>query len=424
MFLSGSVSEVAPQLEAIGTPVSIWEQNKKGNFTFINANNLFSQILDSNITEQLQCDLHRVLPRYIVQQVKASLLKCIRHQESAEDEIVIERHGKVRWWRFLYSPLVSSDGQVQRVLNTCIDITEKKLLERNLETSMKRFEAVINSAYDGIISVDSDQNIKLFNQAAGDMFGIDPEQAIGQPLLNLIPGRFRHNHSDYVSGFRESPVMSRPMHTRASVCGLRSDGTEFPLEITISKIRVGQLTEMTAVLRDISERAHLIEELRSAASIDPLTDIYNRRYFIQQLENEHNRCLRFQHSFSVVMFDLDNFKQINDKYGHSQGDNTLLQVVDTVTSCAREVDVFARWGGDEFIILLPETDLEGASTLAESIRVEVEQKQAGEASPITLSLGVVCSDGRSDSKCVLQRVDELLYNSKKLGRNRVTAEAL
>lgn len=420
MFLTGSLAEIASQLEAIGTPVSIWEQSQSGTFVFINGNDLFGQILDCDIIEYLNQDLNTTLPRYIVNQVNESLRFCIQNQKSIENEIVLERHGKVRWWRFLYSPLVNSNGSVIRVLNTCIEITEKKLLEQSLEKSLKRFEAVINSAYDGIISVDNDQNIKMFNQAAADMFGISSADAVGTPLINLLPGRFRHNHHNYVAGFNDSPVMSRPMHTRASVMGLRSDGTEFPLEITISKIRVGQHTEMTAVLRDISERARLIEELRAAAAIDPLTGIYNRRHFVKQLDLERNRCQRFEHRLAVVMFDLDNFKVLNDKNGHHYGDIALLSVVNTVKKNIREVDVFARWGGDEFIVLLPETELLSAITWAKRIRSVVELTETAEGRPnLTLSIGVITSDGKDDANEILAKVDQQLYAAKTAGKNNV-----
>ena len=423
MFLSGTHSELASQIEAIGTPVSIWERAKNGKFNFVSGNTLFQQIVDSEVSSLIGHDVNAVIPRYIVKDVKEALITCVKDQKSIENEIVIERHGRPRWWRFNYSPLVSRNGEVVRVLSTSIEITEKKELEKSLETSMKRFEAVINSAYDGIITIDNDQNIKMFNQAAGEMFDIAHQDAVGMPLVNLLPGRFRHKHNDYVAGFNESPVMSRPMHTRASVMGLRQDGTEFPLEVTISKIRVGQTTEMTAVLRDISERARLIEELRAAAATDPLTGINNRRSFEKQLEAESARCIRFDHTMAIVMFDLDKFKRVNDQFGHTYGDTVLLSVVKQVQSQIRDVDVFARWGGDEFVVLLPETGLDGALAWAEKTRSLVEQQQKNENhAGLTLSMGVTIFGGEKDYAQLLATVDQLLFSAKAEGRNRIKHE--
>lgn len=413
MIFSGSHNNIIGQLEAIGTPVSIWEQVGLGSYQFISGNSLYQEILDCGIQSQIGNDIQSVLPRYILSDIKRAILSCTNEQSAQEVEVAIERHGHTRWWRFIFSPLNSEHNR--RILNTCIDITEKKQLERKLATSMRRFEAVINSAYDGIITIDDKQHIKMFNKAAGEMFAIEPSDAIGMSLSKFIPARFRHDHGAHVSSFRESPTLSRPMHTRASVTGLRLDGSEFPLEVTISKIQVGPNSELTAVLRDISERAILIEELRQAASNDPLTGIYNRRYFEQQLNAERQRCQRFTHDMAIVMIDIDHFKAINDEHGHSYGDSVLKSLTKKILENIREVDIFARWGGDEFVLLLPETSLAGARIQAEKIRAAVEFDLA----PVTLSMGITLSDGRTENLELLSLADRLLYSAKSQGRNLV-----
>lgn len=413
MIFTGNHTDIISQLEAIGTAAAVWEQSSTGQFCFVSGNTSYEEILDTEVSKQIGNNLQSVLPRYVAPAIFDAMKGCINDHASWEEEVIIERHGLTRWWRFIYSPLVTQSGQLQRLLNTCIDITEKKLLEKDLETSMKRFEAVINSAYDGIITIDNDQNIKMFNKAASEMFGLDSEQAIGKPLKDLLPQRYRPNHEGYVTGFNESPIMSRPMHTRASVTGLRQDGSEFPLEITISKIRVGQTSEMTAVLRDISERAQLINELRDAAFVDPLTGIFNRRHFLTVLDNEHKRCIEFDHKMCLVMFDLDNFKTINDSNGHNYGDNILKSVVTEIESKLRDVDIFARWGGDEFFVLLPEADIDHATNWAESVRLQVEQKPF----EVTLSIGIALCDGSEGIDALIATVDKRLYKAKDNGRN-------
>ncbi|MBB6522765.1 sensor domain-containing diguanylate cyclase [Pseudoteredinibacter isoporae] len=415
MIFLGSHSDINKQLDAIGTPVAIWQQSDQGSYTLISANNLYQQVLDGSIERQLGKDLQTILPRYIMADIKSAIASCCDDMEAREVEVAIERHGQTCWWRFIYAPLNGPENI--RVLNTCIDISEKKRLEHNLQTSMRRFEAVINTAYDGIITIDDEQNIKMFNKAAGEMFDHDPEAALGMSLTQLMPERYRGNHSGHVEGFSQSPTLSRPMHTRASVMGLRRDGSEFPLEITISKIQVGSNSEMTAVLRDISERALLIEELRQAATIDPLTGIFNRRYFSKQLKVERKRCQRFGHNMSLIMFDVDHFKSINDEHGHSEGDRLLKEISEAVGAQLRDVDIFARWGGDEFIILLPETGLHAASEVAKKISTSVSLP----AFPISLSLGVVSTDGEQSSCDILDDVDSLMYTAKKAGRNQVVA---
>jgi len=413
MIFNGSHSDISEQLDAIGTPVSIWQQGSTDTYQLISANDLYQEVLDGPVTRQLGNELQGILPRYIIGDIKQAMMECCRLLESREVEIAIERHGQTCWWRFIYTP-INSEGQ-QRVLNTCIDISEKKRLEHSLQTSMRRFEAVINSAYDGIITIDDEQNIKMFNKAASEMFGLSQQEALGKSLSSLIPARYRGNHASHVEGFRESPTLSRPMHTRASVMGVRQDGSEFPLEITISKIQVGTNSEMTAVLRDISERALLIEELRQAAAIDPLTGAFNRRYFSKQLDNERKRCQRFDHQMALIMFDVDHFKEVNDAKGHSEGDKVLEALSLKVRQQLRDVDIFARWGGDEFIILLPESDLAAATVVAEKIREAVAISLA----PISLSMGVLSSKGEQESIDIVNQVDSLMYAAKKEGRNRV-----
>lgn len=220
--------------------------------------------------------------------------------------------------------------------------------------SRKRFEAVVNSAYDGIISVNSESRIELINTAACEMFGVD-ETYVGKRLETLLPQGFHANHDGYFRAFSSSPINSRPMHARASVMGLRRDGSEFPLEVTIAKINLGQTTEITAILRDISERARLVEELKVAATTDPLTGIANRCRFDELVKLEMQRCQRFGHTMSLPLIDIDHFKLVNDTYGHQQGDQAILSLVRRITKQLREVDMLGRWGGEEFIILLPKT---------------------------------------------------------------------
>jgi len=179
---------------------------------------------------------------------------------------------------------------------------------------------------------------------------------------------------------------------------------------------------MTAILRDISERARLVEELKVAATTDPLTGIANRRRFGELVNAEMQRCQRFDHPMSLLMIDIDHFKQINDTYGHQQGDQALLSLVNRIGKQLREVDMLGRWGGEEFIVLLPETSLELAWASAERIRLAVESAihpLAGSLEvTLTISIGISTSKGPLDSvEQMITRADTALYLAKKQGRN-------
>lgn len=217
------------------------------------------------------------------------------------------------------------------------------------------------------------------------------------------------------------------MHARASVVGLRRDGSEFPLEVTIAKINLGHTTEMTAIMRDISERAKLVEELKVAATTDPLTGVVNRRRFNEQVNMELNRAQRFKHPLSLLLLDIDHFKLINDTHGHQLGDVALISLVTRLQEQLREVDLLGRWGGEEFIILLPETTLELAMATAERLRIAVESRPhsltAELAIPMTISIGVSAYHDQGDcADKMLTRADTALYMAKRQGRNRSQEE--
>ncbi|HRD64835.1 MAG TPA: sensor domain-containing diguanylate cyclase [Candidatus Competibacter sp.] len=297
-------------------------------------------------------------------------------------------------------------------------------MEQQLNIARQRFQAVIENAYDGIITIDDRQTIKLINGAARDIFGISEKEACGANLSRFIPLRYRAKHSDYVSSFRHSVVDSRPMQSRASVVGLRADGTEVPLEVAIAKIRVGPEIEMTAVIRDISERARLIEELSRAATQDSLTGLYNRRFITKILNKELERCRRFDRILGIAMIDLDNFKNINDMHGHLFGDKVLKIVAEILSKNIREVDVICRWGGEEFVVLLPETNLEMLISWAERVckllASTVIRQDNEQTTNITASFGVMATSGKKETiDTLIEKADKALYRAKERGKNQV-----
>jgi diguanylate cyclase (GGDEF)-like protein len=162
-------------------------------------------------------------------------------------------------------------------------------------------------------------------------------------------------------------------------------------------------------------------KIRELMLTDPLTGIANRRYLDQRLEHEIQRSLRYGTSFSIIMTDLDHFKQINDKYGHNTGDAVLVQFAKVLNANVRSSDFVARYGGEEFVILLPDTDNKGAVELAERIRQDTAQQTFQDVrQPVTASFGVTTVMRAQDGVEVLKKADEALYSSKEQGRNRVT----
>jgi diguanylate cyclase (GGDEF)-like protein len=174
--------------------------------------------------------------------------------------------------------------------------------------------------------------------------------------------------------------------------------------------------------QEIDRRQALEDQLRTMAETDPLTSVFNRRYFTGTAEREAKKALRYGEDLSLMILDLDHFKQVNDRFGHSRGDDVLQTVVQVIQNELREVDVLARLGGEEFGILLPNTNLEAAHTAAERIRRAIEHYEhplPSQYRSVTVSIGVAQlreSDEGLDK--LYKRTDDALYSAKEHGRNR------
>lgn len=423
MFFHGSHIDLLQSIEAIGASFAVYEFNDNSEYCLISCNSLYEDFMGRETKKVLGYSLNTIFPRYILGPLQESFDNCRINQKAIETEILIEYKAQERWWRSILSPIIDEESKKIRIIQTGVEITEKKALEKQLNITMKRYEAVVETAYDGIITIDDSQNIKLINEAAKQIFHIKDEDLRGFPLNTLVPSQYRTKHHKYVDGFKHSQIDSRPMQSRASVRGLRRDGTEFPIEVTISKIKVEDKLEMTAVIRDISEKNRLLDELVKAAQEDPLTGLYNRRFMSESIMNELLRTQRYNRSFSIIMADIDYFKKVNDTYGHDCGDNALILISKLLSKSLRDSDIISRLGGEEFLILLPETDLEKSLDIAEKLRSTIESFDLNCGNKIiklTMSFGVKeCLNDEIDISRILKSVDLALYEAKSQGRNRV-----
>lgn len=184
---------------------------------------------------------------------------------------------------------------------------------------------------------------------------------------------------------------------------------------------------MSEALRQLRAREFLArQELREQATTDQLTGLLNRRAMDHFLEKEYARAKRHGVPFCLILGDLDHFKRVNDGYGHNVGDIVLQETARRLGSAVRAQDALCRWGGEEILMLLPETDLDGAIHLAEKVRLSLadEPMLAGEDSiPQTISLGVTNCHGRDGIESAIKRADDALYQAKENGRNRTEAIA-
>lgn len=170
--------------------------------------------------------------------------------------------------------------------------------------------------------------------------------------------------------------------------------------------------------------AKYIEELHRLSVTDTLTGIYNRRRINEVLEENANNAKRYQDAFSLILFDIDDFKHINDHYGHNTGDQVLINIVNTVKKSLRKTDYFGRWGGEEFLIILPKTTKEDAAGIAEKLRVEIQVIMFPETFNITCSFGIAEYNEKLDIDSLINNADKALYYAKNSGKNRVCMEEI
>lgn len=203
-------------------------------------------------------------------------------------------------------------------------------------------------------------------------------------------------------------------------------GNHFTTLFSAARMKLADEDVLFVTFNDISERKAMELALEKAATTDYLTGLLNRRAFIEKADEERRRADRNQHPICMLMIDIDHFKKINDTYGHDVGDDALKELVKLVGHNLRVSDAFGRLGGEEFALMLPETDLEGALILAERIRERVEENEMvlanGDVVKMTVSSGL--GEWRHGMKYdeIIKLIDERLYEAKRTGRNRVVAQ--
>lgn len=287
--------------------------------------------------------------------------------------------------------------------------------------SEQRMRAFMETARDGVVVIDDSGIIHEFNGAAETLFGYTAAELIGTSLNALMPATEAKQHDSRLKNPHHSGV--RTMAKGRQIVGLRKDGSTFPAEITVGNALVDDKRMYVGVVRDITERKAFEQKLIDIANIDSLTGALTRRAFLEDAQNIFQLAQRHARPLSMLMVDADFFKNVNDTYGHHVGDVVLVRLADIFRDCLRTTDKLGRMGGEEFILLLPETDQARAIVVVDrvlnAVREAVISTDAGDTLKITVSIGLVTLTPQTpDLMTLLQQVDEALYEAKETGRNR------
>ena len=269
--------------------------------------------------------------------------------------------------------------------------------------------------------VNKDRVIVRVNRKFTELFGYTSEEILGKQTAILTPSLEKfEEYKQYFVQTKDGIIKSEELEYK------KKDGTLFWVKLEGNPIHKN--AEEVLILWsfiDITKEVYYRNELKRLASIDPLTSLYNRRYFGELAKTVMTLAKRSNLAFSIIMIDIDKFKNINDTYGHKVGDEVIVALAKTLKKNVRKSDIVSRWGGEEFVILLPQTDLEGAINIAEKLRKNVQNLSIEitdyETIAFTASFGVATADLLSDLdvETVINKADKALYLAKEHGRNRV-----
>jgi len=333
--------------------------------------------------------------------------------------------------RFLSVSLVKLDAE--RFMAVLSDITLVMRRERQLRQSEAWFNAILTGVSDyALLTLDESGRIERWNTSIGRVTGMLRQEVEGQPF-SVLSGPEEIPDARIGDRLREADAngwsLEDAWHRRADDTRFWGSTMIAPLHDPVSPgdaaTAAGMERRYALIVRDITDKREAAEDLRRATIMDHLTGIANRRAFFDAAARELERWRRAPRPVSLLLIDADHFKNVNDRYGHAAGDAVLRSLATTLSGCAREIDVVARLGGEEFVVLLPSTDTAGATTVAERIRAAVAASAVevnGNLIRCTVSIGISSMERDiTGLDALIERADKALYVAKAAGRNRVKA---
>jgi len=303
------------------------------------------------------------------------------------------------------------------------DINTIKKWEKKIKYRDERHRLMTDNACDIIATVDLSGNFTYISPSVEKTTGYTPEEVLNhhREIGYYLPGvqkemdKKRESLKELVKkGEHFDPINFE--HRQ-----VRKDGESIYTDTVVSGIydEENNFRELLAISRDITEKVKIRRDIKKLSETDKLTQLYNRVKLDYTLENVLFEAKNNAAMFGLIMIDIDHFKQVNDCFGHLAGDAVLVELATLFKTSIRSTDLIGRWGGEEFLVILPDTDEIGAMKLAETLRRVVSENHFSQQEHITISLGVSVFDGDTNVDSVIYRADQALYQAKENGKNRV-----
>lgn len=355
----------------------------------------------------------------------------------------VGKHG--RWFYFTVAPLLDADGKLIGAIESLQDVTER----RRAETALRANEALLTQIIDGssmpTFVLDRQHRVTHWNRACEVLTGMSAAKVLGtseqwkafyaapRPVMAdlIIDGAKESAAQRYYDGkYRTSALVEGAFEAEDFFpafgdCGRWVYFTAAPLRDEQGKI-IGAIE----TLQDITEAKQAEELLRESerqyrhlSETDGLTGLFNSRLFFERISREIERAIRYHRPLALLAMDADNFKQINDTYGHLEGDCVLQRLATVIRECLRRTDSAYRYGGEEFMVLMPESTLASAALVAERIRQSFAELEhplpEGRRFRATASIGVACHLPGDSADSLIKRADLAMYRAKRRGKNSV-----
>ncbi|MEV3828552.1 GGDEF domain-containing protein [Aeromonas allosaccharophila] len=342
----------------------------------------------------------------------------------AQEEInYLKTTGEKRFYWTVKKPMYDREGNLIGLCGISTDITEQKQIEARLAEQHQLLEIVLANVDAHIYMKDSRHRFLYVNKKASALFGLPAEQIINRRDDEVIPA---------ASACQLWRLDNRVFETGELQAGEEtltdSEGNQhYYWSVKVPFLLADGTPTLIGISSDITELHQLKEQLHQQSVRDGLTSLYNRRFFFEMCEKNLSLNIRHHLSSVLMVLDVDQFKCINDRYGHPLGDQALVHLGKVMLSVLRSEDVLARIGGDEFAILLPNTTLSAATCLAERLRQQVMLSPLplpdGDVLIMTISAGLVENSEGELMESLYARADQLLYQAKQTGRNCVACKA-
>ena len=373
------------------------------------------EIMGRNILEFIHPSYHRKAIYFLNEMMNGNMT-------GATEYLMVKKDKSAIYCETNANILRDEDDNPAGVLYVVRDITGRRQAESALRESEERHRALFMESPDAYLIM-MDGIYTDCNQASESMMRGDRTMIIGKSPQQLSPECQPDGKPSSLSASERIDEACRTGKTTFEWAHRRFDGSVFTVEISMASIMLNGTSALFIALREITERKRMETEFRRLATTDQLTSLYNRYHINQVFIEEKKRVDRYGLGLSVIMVDIDKFKAVNDEYGHQVGDMVLTEMADIFRKGVRESDILGRWGGEEFFIVCPNTELGGAATLAEKLKRKIESSDFGAAGRRTCSFGVAQLAREEAIDSWIARVDTALYRAKEGGRNRVVSDS-